>query len=109
MRGNFVGDHPGFYIGAIGQAQMFLRCHIAQHRGAEPTDHRRANGAGDVVITGGDIGGQRPQRIERRLATGGQLLVHICLDLVHRHVTRPFDHHLTILGPGDLRQLAQSL
>ena len=62
-----------------------------------------------MVIARRDIGGQRPQRIERCLATSGQLLVHISLDLVHRHMTRPFYHHLTVLGPGDLGQLAQRL
>jgi hypothetical protein len=31
---------------------MFLRSDIAEHRRAVPTDHRSADGRGDVVITG---------------------------------------------------------
>ncbi len=104
-----TSDHADLHIGAVGQAQMLFRRDIAQHRGAKPTDHRRPDGAGDMVIAGGDIGGQRPERIERRFAAGGQLLIHIGLDLVHRHMARPVDHHLIILGPSDLGQLTQRL
>ena len=48
-------------------AQMLLRRDIAKHRGAEPADHRGTDGRGDVVVTWRDVGGQRPQRVERRL------------------------------------------
>jgi hypothetical protein len=36
-------------------------------------------------------------------------LVHVLLDLVHRHVAGAFDHHLHVVLPGDLGQLAQRL
>jgi hypothetical protein len=39
---------------------------------------------------------ERPQGVEGRLAAGGQLLVHILLDLVHRHMAGAFDHHLHV-------------
>ncbi|MCY1525003.1 hypothetical protein D9M68_599660 [compost metagenome] len=35
------------------------------------------------------------------------LLVHVGLDHVHRHVARAFDHGLHIVLPGDLREFAQ--
>ena len=64
---------------------------------------------GDVVVAGRDVGRQRPERVERRLAAFAQLLLHVDLDLVHRHVAGALDHHLAALVPGDLRQLAQRL
>src|SRR3546814_2032598 len=54
---------------------------VAEHRGAEPADHRGADGAGDVVVAGGDVGGERPQGVEGRLTAGFELLVHVRLDL----------------------------
>ena len=50
---------------------------------------------------------ERPERVERRFAAGRELLVHVLLDLVHRHVAGAFDHHLHVLRPGALGQLAQ--
>ena len=50
-----------------------------------------------------------PERVERRLAAFLELLVHVDLDLVQRHVAGAFDHHLAALLPGDLRELAQRL
>ena len=48
-----------------------------------------------------------PERVERRLAAFLELLVHVDLDLVHRHVAGALDHHLAALAPRDLRQLAE--
>ena len=62
---------------------------------------------GDVVVAGRDIGGQRPQRIERRLVAGRELAVHVLLDLVHRHMAGAFDHHLHVVLLRDLVQFAQ--
>ncbi len=50
-----------------------------------------------------------PERVERRLAAFLELLVHVDLDLVQRHVAGALDHHLAALLPGDLRELAQRL
>ncbi len=41
--GDLVGDDAGLDVVAVGQAQMFLRRHVAEHGGAEPADHRRAD------------------------------------------------------------------
>ena len=91
----------------FGKAEVLLRRHVAEHRGAVPADHRRADRAGDVVVAGRDVGGERPQRVERRLAAQPQLLLHVVLDQVHRHVAGPFDHRLHVVLPRDLRELAQ--
>ena len=86
---------------------MLLRRHVAEQRRAEPADHRRADAAGDVVVARRDVGDERPERVERRLAAFLELLVHVDLDLVHRHVAGAFDHHLDIVLPGDLGQFAE--
>ncbi|OIQ78206.1 hypothetical protein GALL_400970 [mine drainage metagenome] len=36
-----------------------------------------------------------------------ELLVHIGLNHVHRHMSRAFDHGLHIMLPGNLRELTQ--
>ncbi|VUM29528.1 hypothetical protein PGKDCPLP_04316 [Stenotrophomonas maltophilia] len=109
MRGDAVGHDAVAYVLAVGQAEVLLRRHVAQHRRTEPTDHRRTDRAGDVVVARCDVGGQRPQRIERRFAAFAQLLVHVLLDQLHRHVAGAFDHGLHVVLPGDLRQLTQRL
>ncbi len=107
MRRDLVGDDAGLDVVAVGQAQMLLGCDIAEHRGAEPADHGGADRAGDVVVARRDVGRQRPQRIERRLVAVLELQVHVLLDLVHGHVAGALDHHLDVVLPGDLGELAQ--
>ncbi len=88
---------------------MFLWRHVAEHRGAEPADHRRADAACDVVIAGSDVSGKRPERVERSFAANLELLVHILFDKMHRHVARAFDHGLAVHFPSDLGQLTESV
>ena len=88
---------------------MLLGRDVAEHRRAEPADHGGADARGDVVVARRDVGDERPERIERRLAAFAQLLVHVGLDLVHGHVARALDHDLAALVPGDLGELAQGL
>ena len=60
-----------------------------------------------MVIARRDVGGQRSQRVERSFAAFAQLLVHVLLDLMHRHMAGALDHHLAAFVPGDLGELAQ--
>jgi hypothetical protein len=50
-----------------------------------------------------------PEGVERRLAAFAKLLLHVDLDLVHRHVAGALDHHLAAFVPSDLGQLAKRL
>ena len=43
--GDIVGDDAVFHIVPVGQAEMLLRRDVAEHRGAEPADHRGADRA----------------------------------------------------------------
>ena len=105
--GDLVGDDAFLHILAVGQPQVLFGRHIAQHGRAVPADHRRADARSEVVVAGGDVRHQRPQGVERRFVAVLQLLVHILLDELHRHMAGAFDHHLHIVLPGDFGQLAQ--
>ncbi len=61
-----IGDHAGFHVVAIGQAEMLLRRDVAEHGRAEPADHRRADARGDVVVARCNVCRQRPKRVEGR-------------------------------------------
>ena len=43
VRGDLVGDHARAHVVAVGQAEVLLRRHVAEHRGADRADHRRAD------------------------------------------------------------------
>ena len=106
VRRNFVGNHTILDIFFVGQSQMLFRGHIAEHRATIPANHRRADAAGDVVVTGRDVGGERPERVERRFAAPFELLDHVLLDHVDGHVAGTFVHHLHALGPRAFGEFA---
>ena len=88
---------------------MLLRRDIAEHRRSVPADHRRADRARDVIITRCDIRRQRAEGVKRRFMTAIQLLGHVFMNEMHRHMSRSLDHHLHIVLPSNLRQLAKRL
>ena len=107
--GDLVGDDAFFHVVAVGQAQVLLGGHVAEHGGAEPADHGGADARGEVVVSRRDVGYQRPQGVEGSLVAVLQLLVHVLLDEMHGHVARTFDHNLHVVFPGDFGQFAQGL
>ena len=88
---------------------MLLGRDIAEHGGAIPADLRRADAAGDVVVAGRDVGRERAERVEGRLAADFELLFHVLLDLVHRHMAGALDHHLHVRLPGAVGELAERI
>ena len=60
-----------------------------------------------MVVARSGIGGQRSQGVERRVVAHGLLQLDVHAHGVERHVARALDHHLHVLGPGALGQLAQ--
>src|ERR1700679_2636169 len=74
-----------------------------------PADHRSANGGGDVVIAGSDVGDEGAEDVERRSTAELDFLVDLLLDLVHGNVARAFDHDLNVVLPGLAGELAESL
>ena len=104
--GEFVGDDAFLHVLLVGQAEVFLGRDVAEHRAAIPTDHRRADAAGDVVVTGRDVGGERPEGVEGRFAAPFELFGHVFLDEVHGDVAGTFVHDLHAFGPGAASEFA---
>src|SRR5436190_6470048 len=104
MRRDLVGDNAVFDVFFIRQTEVFFRRDVAEHGRAVPANHGGADGGGDVIVAGRDVGGQRTQRVERSFVTGFELPIHVFFDQVHRDVTRAFDHHLTVVLPRDFGQ-----
>ena len=72
--GDLVGDDAVLHVLLVRQAEVFLGRDVAEHRAAVPADHRGADAAGDVVVAGRDVGGERPERVERRFVAPLELL-----------------------------------
>jgi hypothetical protein len=62
-----------------------------------------------VVISGSDVRRERAERVEGGFSALAKLLVHVHLDLVHRHMAGSLDHDLAALIPCDLCEFAQRL
>src|ERR1044072_8064513 len=92
VRRQLVSDDAVLYVLLVRKSEMLFWCHIAEHRRSKPTDHRRANGRRDVIVTGSDVGRQWTERVERGFMASLELLVHVLFDQVHRHVAGTLDH-----------------
>src|SRR3954469_6692759 len=80
VRRDLVGDDAVLHVLLVRQAEVLLGRHVAQHGGTVPAYHRRADGARDVVVAGRDVGGERPERVERGLVAMLELQLHVLLD-----------------------------
>ena len=87
---------------------MLCRCHIAQKCRSCRCCHGSANRRSNMVISRSNICHKWSQYIKRRSLTNGLLHFHICLDLIQRHMSRTFHHHLNILLPCPPGQFAQT-
>src|SRR5205085_3354805 len=85
--GDLVGDHALLHVVAVGEAEVLLGRDVTEHGRAVHPDDGGADGRGDVVVGGGDVGGERAQRVEGRLGAPLLLQVDVLLDLVEGHVT----------------------
>src|SRR3954466_15180997 len=105
MSGYFVSNHAVFYILLVRQSEMFLRGYVAEHGGTVPTDHGGTNGAGNVIVSGGDIGREWPESVKRSFLAPLQLFFHVLFNQMHGDVAGTFIHDLTSHFPGDFGQL----
>ena len=62
-----------------------------------------------VMWCASDVGHDRTKHVERRLVAPLLFEPHVPLDLVHRHVARPFDHHLAVALSRTAAQFAHHL
>src|SRR5690606_11433404 len=81
--GDLVGDDALADIVLVGQAEVFLGGDIAEHGGAVPADHGGADARGDVVVAGGDVGGERSEGVEGGFVAPFELFGHVFLDHMH--------------------------
>jgi len=59
-----------------------------------------------VIVAGRDVGGERTESVERRFAAPLELFLHVLPNQVHGDVARAFVHHLHVMFPSALGQLA---
>ena len=103
---DLVGDDAILHILLVGQAEVFLGRDVAEHGAAIPADHGGSDAAGDMVVAGGDVGGEWTERVEGSLVAPFELLGHVLLDHVHRDMAGTLIHDLDALGPGALGKFA---
>ena len=99
MCGDLVSDATLLHIVLLRQTQVLLRRDIAQHARAVITRGCRADTTGDVVVAWKDVRDERTEHIERRAVADRALQFHVEFDLIERHMTRTFDHHLHAHAP----------
>ena len=104
--GEFVGDDADFDVFFVGQTEVLLGRDVAEHGAAVPADHGGTNAGGDVVVAGGDIGGEGPEGVEGGFVAPFELLGHVFLDHVHGDVAGAFVHDLDAFGPSAFGELA---
>ena len=100
MGSYLIGNDTCAYIIFIGKRQVLLRGDVAQHCGAKPCYLRTTDGAGDMVVAGGDVGDDGTEGVEGGLVALLQLALHILTDFMHGHMARTLDEGLHILLPG---------
>ena len=79
---------------------MFLGGYVAEHSTAIPADVGGSDGGGDVIVAGGDVGGQWPEGIEGGFVAPLDLLLHVFLNEVQGNVAGAFVHDLAAFFPG---------
>ena len=107
MGGNPRGDDPFPDILHRRQAQVLARRYVAEEVGARRSCYRPADGAGDMVVAGGDVGDERAEHIEGGAVAEPLLEKDVRLDLVDGHVAGTFDHYLHPGVHSALGQLAE--
>src|ERR1044072_7997658 len=80
VRGEAIGDDSVLHVLLVRKAEVLFGRDVAEHGRAEPADHRRADGRGDVVVAGRDVRDERAARVEGRFVAELQLAVQVLLD-----------------------------
>ena len=107
MGRDLVGDDALMDVFGVRQADVLLRRDVAQHGGAVPCADGRADGARDVVVTGGAVHRHRAENVERRVVAPQLLKLHVHLDFVQRNMAGAFDHDLHIGVTATLGEFAK--
>src|SRR5207249_11701811 len=103
---DLVGDDSVLDVFLVWKSEVLFGSDVAKHGSAVPSDHRRTDRRGDMVIPRSDVGDQRAEGIERGLIAKLALFIYLLFNLIHWHVAGAFDHHLHIVFPSFFRELA---
>mmetsp|Transcript_35226 Transcript_35226/g.84981 ORF Transcript_35226/g.84981 Transcript_35226/m.84981 type:complete len:296 (+) Transcript_35226:316-1203(+) len=106
VRGDLVGDDAGLDVVAIGKSEMLLGGDVTEHGGAERGDVGSADGRGDVIVAGGDVGRERSEGVEGCLVAPVKLIAHVLWNLVQGDVSGSLVHDLHVLLPGPFGEVS---
>ena len=107
MAGDLVCDHALLDVVLVWQPKMFLRRHVAQHGGTIAGDFHAADRRRDVVVAGSGVSGKRSEGVERGVLADRLLHFDVHAHGVERNVPRSLDHHLHVMLPCALSELAK--
>ena len=82
--GELVGDEADLDLILVRRVEVLLGRDVAEHGATIPIDHGGADTAGDVVIAGGDVGGEWAEGVERRFVAPFELLEVRIASMVER-------------------------
>ena len=103
-----AGRHdPIVYVLGGRQAQVLAGGDVAEEVCPGAGGYGAADGAGDVIVAGGDVRNQRTEHVEGRAMAEAFLQLDVGLDLVEGDMARPFDHDLDAGVPGALGEFAE--
>src|SRR5579863_8703558 len=105
--GDAGGDNAFADVFDVGQAQVLSRGDVAEEVGAGGGRDSAADSAGNVVVAGGDVAGQRAEDVEGSAAAYALFEFDVGLDLVERDVAGAFDHDLDAEGAGAFGKFAE--
>ena len=92
----------------IRQSQVFSRCNIAKESSTVHSGNCTSDRCSDMVISRSDISYQRSEYIERCTHADALLYLHICSNLIQRHMARTFYHNLYIVIPCTFGQFSEA-
>ena len=87
---------------------MLSRSEVAQESRTVHRSYSAADSSSDVVVTHGDVSDERSEHIKRSTHAERFLYLHVCCDLIERHMPRTLDHYLDVVIPCALCQLTES-
>ena len=89
------------------QAEVFAGSDIAEKIGTSTCRDGTPDRTGNMIVTGSNISNQWAKYIKRSPMAAAFLKLYIGLNLIERHMSRTFNHHLNSLIPSSLGEFAK--
>lgn len=94
---DLVGYDVVVYILVVGQVQVFFGGDVVEYCSVVLVDYCCIDCVGDVVVIGGDVGGQWFQCVEWCFIVFVQLFVYVFFDQLYWYVVGVFDYGLYVV------------